>query len=275
MTSSLPAKESEEFVPFSARLMAAMRAKESKRLDRLFNDPFASELAGEEALTFLEQNFKAQDQAYVILRTYFFDNFLLSTSKEVDQVVILASGMDTRAYRLPWSSAIKIYELDQLPILETKKTILQEVVPKCQHCNIGADLTQSWSHLLLAQGYQPKLPSAWLLEGLLVYLNESEVFQLLKIISQLTAIGSYLGLDLANIKAVENVHEPYKSYFRFGCDRPEELLAEYGWEAEAIDVGDKRVHFDLERFINQFSSPDIPNVNRGFFVRAKKNSSEN
>ncbi|NEO57080.1 MAG: SAM-dependent methyltransferase [Okeania sp. SIO3B5] len=270
MTSSLPAKQSEEFVPFSARLMAAMRAKESKRLDSLFNDPFAGELAGEEALTFLEQNFKAQDQAYVILRTHFFDNFLLSTSTEVDQVVILAAGMDTRAYRLPWSSAIKIYELDRLQVLEIKKTILQEVVPKCQHYHIGADLTQPWTHLLLAQGYQSKLPSVWLLEGLLVYLDESEVHQLLKIISELATTGSYLGLDLNNVKGVENVDEPYKSYFRFGCDDPEELLAEYGWEAEAIEVVDKRVHFDLERFSNLFPSPDIPNLSRGFFVRAKK-----
>ncbi|NEP83712.1 MAG: hypothetical protein F6K39_39640 [Okeania sp. SIO3B3] len=104
----------------------------------------------------------------------------------------------------------------------------------------------------------------------MVYLNESEVHQLLKIISELATTGSYLGLDIANVTAVEKADEPYKSYFRFGCDRPEELLAEYGWEAEAIATGDKRVHFDLERFSDRFPSPDIPDVGRGFFVRAKK-----
>ncbi|MEL7035118.1 MAG: SAM-dependent methyltransferase [Cyanobacteria bacterium J06592_8] len=267
MTSSLPSKpQPEQFVPFTARLMAAMRAKETKKSDRLFNDPFAAQLAGEEAFGYVEQKLRAEDQAYVTVRTHLFDDFLVSVSAKAHQVVILASGMDTRAYRLPWPSVTTIYELDQPQVLDTKAAILQEVIPNCQHCAIGADLTQSWSHLLLTKGYQPQLPSVWLLEGLLMYLNESEVHQLLETISQLTAAGSYLGLDVINVKGME--YEPYKGYFRSGFDSPEELLAQHGWEAEVIQPGDEGAHFN--RFTEPLPPRDVPDVARAFLVKAQK-----
>ncbi|WP_424101177.1 SAM-dependent methyltransferase [Moorena producens] len=267
MTSSLPGNpQPEQFVPFTARLMAAIRAKETTRSDRLFNDPFAAKLAGEEAFAVLEQKLKVEDQAYVVVRTRLFDDFLLSASAKAHQVVILASGMDTRAYRLSWSSVTKIYELDQPQVFTTKATILQEVVPNCQHCAISADLTQPWSHLLLTKGYQPELPSVWLLEGLLMYLSEPEVNQLLQTISQLTATDSYLALDLVNVKGIE--YEPYKGYFRSGFDYPEELLAQYDWEAEVIQPGDEGANFD--RFIEPLPPRDVPDVARVFLVKAKK-----
>ncbi|MFM2312616.1 MAG: hypothetical protein RLZZ04_1892 [Cyanobacteriota bacterium] len=258
-------KQPDKFVPFSARLMAAIRALETKRPDRLFDDPFAGNLAGEEAFTFLKQQLKANDLAYVAVRTRFFDDFLLNTCEEANQIVILASGMDTRAYRLPWSSKTKIYELDKAQVLETKKAILSDVIPTCQHYfNLPADLAKPWSHLLLEQGYQPNLPSVWLLEGLLAYLAESEVRQLLKTISQLTTTDSYLGLDLINVKCIE--YKSYKGYWRSGFDYPEELLAEYGWLAEVIQPGDEGAHFG--RYTDKFPPRDIPDIERAFLIKA-------
>jgi methyltransferase (TIGR00027 family) len=174
--------------------------------------------------------------------------------------------MDTRAYRLSWSSATKIYELDRAEVLETKTAILADAKSKSQHYIIPADLTQPWSHLLLEQGYQPNLPSVWLLEGLLMYLTESQVRQLLQIISRLVAAGSYLGLDLVNVKSIE--YEPYKGYFLSGFNSPEELLAEYGWEAEVIQPGDEGAHFD--RYTNKLPPRDVPDVERVFLVKARK-----
>lgn len=261
-----PKPEPDKFVPFTARLMAAMRAKETERTDRLFNDPFAHCLAGKEAVTFVDQKIKEQDRAYVAVRTHFFDDFLLSQSKKANQIVILASGMDTRAYRLPWSSETKIYELDQAQVMEAKKAILANATPKSQHYAISADLTQPWSHLLLEQGYQPTLPSIWLLEGLLMYLTESQVRQLLETISQLTPVDSYLGLDLVNVKSIE--YEPYKGYFRSGFDVPEELLAEYGWFAKVIQPGDEGAHFG--RYTDKLPPRDLMGVERVFLVKAYK-----
>lgn len=267
MSQSTPAPQNpDRFVPFTARLMAAIRAKETARADRLFNDSFAEQLAGEEAFTFLAEKLQEQDRAYVAVRTRFFDDFLVDVATKVNQIVILASGMDTRAYRLPWSSTTKIYELDRAQVLETKKAILANATPNCQHYTIAADLTQSWSHLLLNQGYQPDLPSAWLLEGLLMYLSEPQVTQLLQTISQLTAGGSYIGLDLVNVKSIE--YEPYKGYFRSGFDFPEQLLAEYGWKAKVIQPGDETAHF--ERYTNKLPPRNIPDVERVFLIKAHK-----
>lgn len=267
MTPSVPNKpEPDQFVPFTARLMAAMRAKETARTDSLFNDAFAAKLAGEEAFAVLEQKLTEEDQSYVAVRTRFFDDFLLDVCSEINQIVILASGMDTRAYRLPWSSATKIYELDQAQVLETKKAILVDATPTCQHYCIPADLTQPWSHLLLEQGYQPNLPSVWLLEGLLMYLTEPQVHQLLRTISQLTSSNSYLGLDLVNVKSIE--YEPYKGYFRSGFDCPEELLTKFGWNAEVIQPGDERAHFG--RYTSKLPPRHVMDVKRVFLVKADK-----
>ena len=257
---------SDRFVPFTARVMAAIRAKETASPDPLFRDPFAERLAGEEAFTFLEQKLTAEDRAYVAVRTRFYDDFLLDRCNEVAQVTILASGMDTRAYRLPWSPQTKIYELDRAEVLATKKAILTDTKPNCQHYTVGADLTQPWSHLLLDQGYQIDSPSVWLLEGLLMYLTEPQVCQLLQTISQLTTINSYIGLDLVNVKSIE--YEPYKGHFRSGFDFPEELLANYGWQVEVIQPGDAGAHFD--RFTNKLPPRDVPNVERVFLVKGKK-----
>ncbi|MEL6437802.1 MAG: SAM-dependent methyltransferase [Cyanobacteria bacterium J06621_8] len=267
MTQPTPEKpDLAQFVPFSARLMAAMRAKETARPDRLFNDPFAVQLAGEEAFAYIEESLKGQDRAYVAVRTRFFDDFLLDGAQNAHQIVILASGMDTRAYRIPWSSGTKIYELEQAEVLETKTAILQDAIPTCEHFSIAADLTQPWSHLLLESGYQPNLPSVWLIEGLLMYLTESEVRQLLQTISGLTVVSSYLGLDLVNVSSME--YEPYKGYFRSGFDYPEELLAECGWRAEVFQPGDEEAYFG--RYTDKLPPRDVAGVQRAFLVKADK-----
>ena len=256
---------SDRFVPFTARVMAAIRAKETASPDPLFRDSFAERLAGEEAFAFLEQKLTAEDRAYVAVRTRFFDDFLLDCCNEVAQLVILASGMDTRAYRLPWSPETKIYEIDRAEVLQTKKAILADTQPNCQHYTVGADLTQPWSHLLLDQGYQNDSPSVWLLEGLLMYLTEPQLDRLLQTVSQLTAADSYIGLDLINVKSIE--YEPYKGYFRSGFDFPEELLAKYGWQAEVIQPGDEGAHFGRT---NKLPPRDVPDVERVFLVKGHK-----
>lgn len=255
-----------QFVPFTARLMAAMRAKETARPDRLFNDSYAAQLAGEEAFAVLEEKLKGDDRAYIAVRTRFFDDFLLQANTKANQIVILASGMDTRAYRLAWSSGTVVYELDQAAVIARKESILADVQPNCQYQAIAADLTQSWSHLLLEQGYQPNIPSVWLLEGLLMYLTEPQVRQLLATISQLTVAESYLGLDLVNVSSIE--YEPYKGYFQSGFDLPEELLAEYGWQGEVWQPGDEGAHFG--RYLNRLPARSVPDVQRAFLVKASK-----
>lgn len=258
------------FLPLSARLTAAMRSQETARSDRIFNDPFATQLAGEDAFAFLAQRKIQPEQdgrPYVVVRTRFFDDFLLS--KQLSQVVILASGMDTRAYRLPWLANTKVYELDQLEVLSYKETVLKDVPPTCQRYAIAADLTQPWSHLLLDQGYRPDIPSLWLIEGLLMYLSAVQVDILLTTVSQLAVAGSWLGLDLINVKAIESASDKgFQGYWRSGFDNPEKLLANYGWQANVIQPGEEGAHFG--RYTNKLPPRDVPNVERVFLVTAQK-----
>ena len=262
-----PPNEAEDygkFVPFSARMMAAMRARESSRDDRLFHDPFADLLAGEEAFQRVDQQLTPRDQAYVAVRTRFFDD-LLSYS-QANQVILLASGLDTRAYRYPWNPGTNVYELDYPEVLSYKATLLETTTPSCNHYLIPADLTQPWKEKLLESGYQPGAPSVWLIEGLLMYLVAEQVHALLGTVSDLSSADSWIGVDLINANGVN--YGPYEGYFRFGCDVPEELLLEYGWQAKVLQPGDEGANFG--RYTERYSDREVPDVMRAFLVKAQK-----
>jgi methyltransferase (TIGR00027 family) len=265
MDSLFVGEDYSKFVPFTAQMMAAMRARETSREDRLFNDPFAAILAGEEAFQRVDLQLTSQDQNYVAVRTRFFDDFLFSS--KISQIVLLASGLDARAYRFPWNPDVAIYELDHPEVLSYKAALLKNVNPSCKHHLIAADLTQPWEENLLAAGYSPELPSIWLIEGLLMYFSEVQVDRLLKSVSNLSTQGSFLGADLINVKSLE--YEPYKGYFRFGCDTPEKLLSNYGWQAEVIQPGDADANFG--RYTEPSPAREVPDVMRVFLVRARKN----
>ena len=262
------AKDYSSFVPFTARMMAAIRAQESTKAGALFIDPFARQLAGEEALQQVEQQLTDKYRAYVAVRTYFFDNFLLSN--QVAQVVILAAGLDTRSFRLRWPKDSKVYELDYPEVISFKAGILADAVPNCEHITIGADLTQPWQDKLLEREFAPKQPSMWLIEGLLMYLSAEQVHSLLRDVSELSANGSCLGLDLVNVKAINKAinGEPHREYFQSGWDQPEELLAEYGWDADVIQPGDKAANFG--RYTWVLPPREIAGMERTFLVSAKR-----
>jgi methyltransferase (TIGR00027 family) len=258
------AKDYSQFVPFTARMMAAMRARETSREDRLFNDPFAEKLAGEEAFQQVDLQLTPQDQAYVAVRTRFFDDFLVGSPRR--QVVLVASGLDTRAYRLPWHPEVEVYELDHPEVLAYKADWLKDTNPSCQHHLIAADLTQPWEEKLLSVGYSPLSPSVWLIEVLLMYLSQGEASHLLESISNLSTRGSQLGIDLINVKSLE--YGPYKGYFQFGTDDPEKLLFHYGWQAEVTQPGNDGANFG--RYVEPLPPLEVQDVMRAFLVKANK-----
>ena len=94
-------------------LVAAIRAMESTRDDRLFTDPFADKLAGETGRQLLAAAVAATGErstTQIVVRTRFFDEALLRAARAAKQVVILAAGMDARAYRLAWPDDTTLYE---------------------------------------------------------------------------------------------------------------------------------------------------------------------
>ncbi len=265
--------EIKKIVPFTSLLIAAERAIETERENALFKDPYARKLAGEEAFLALDPKkniiTKQKGRPYIPVRTRFFDDFLIRSASQCNQIIILGAGMDTRAFRLNLPENTHIYEIDQPEVLDYKNTILQNVSPNNNCHSIKADLRFPWIHLLLESGYCQDQPSIWLLEGLLYYLTEIEVNQLLKTISDVSAKNSYIAADLVNRKSLEG-DTKIRQHWCSGFDEPETLFADHGWRASVVQPGDENAHFG--RYINKLPPRHIPNVKRVFFVTAKKQS---
>ena len=113
------------------------------------------------------------------------------------QVVIPAAGLDSRAYRLAWPEGTVVFELDQPQVLEFKRDVLARSgeAPTAERREIAVDLRDDWPHALLQSGFDPSRPSAWLVEGLLVYLPAAAQSELFAGIQALAAPGSHVAVE--------------------------------------------------------------------------------
>ena len=235
-------------------MTAAARARESARPDRLFEDPWAEVLAGSAGCAFLERQDEVLPPTPIfVVRHRFFDDFLLrSSDQEINQVVLIAAGLDTRAYRLKWPAGVRIYELDQPDVLAYKQAVLDQAgaSPNCERRAVPTDLREDWATDLVAAGFERSKPTAWLAEGLLFYLPESAVGSLLSSTATLSAQGSVLGTDTmsATMLASEERRAWVRLYaesgapFVFGTDHPADLLIAHGWQPKihiAREIGEQ------------------------------------
>src|SRR5215217_2017991 len=265
--------------------MAAARARESRRPDALFDDPLAAAFAGREGFAWLEGMEVARlwggPGLYIVIRTRFFDDFLLSSclSTGARQIVLLAAGMDARAFRISWPPQTRLYELDRPEVLAAKETVITRTGarPACERHAIGADLGRpSWSEALLEAGYEAREPSVWLVEGLLFYMSEAAVHLLLDAVRALASPGSRLSADLVNEELLRSpTLWPLLSTFAgrglvgyFGANDPEALFAEHGWKAQATQPGEQGANFG--RWPYPVARREVPNVPRIFLVRARR-----
>ena len=272
-----------ESLAFTARWAAAQRARESQRPDRLFDDPLATALAGPEGAEMLRlsevTNPRARQTAeYMVVRTRFVDDFLLRAVDSSDsprkQVVMLAAGMDTRAYRLSLPMDTVCYELDQPAVLALKQELLQrnEAPAAVRRIPVPVDLLSDWIAPLETAGFQGAQPSVWILEGLLFYLKEPEVRRLLVGVSQCAARRSALAADLISASfltspwtqpALQTMKERGMGWY-WGTDDPEQFFGEFGWETAAVQPGEESANF------GRWSDPVFPRAQRelprSFFV---------
>jgi methyltransferase (TIGR00027 family) len=110
-------------------------------------------------------------------------------------VVLLASGLDSRAFRLRWPAGVRLFELDLPEVLGFKERVLATATPSCVRAAIPADLRENWAERLLDAGFQPGVPTAWLVEGLLIYLSYDEAARLLETVGELSAPGSQVSFE--------------------------------------------------------------------------------
>ena len=269
----------------TSRWMAAARARESERTDRLFDDPLAAALAGPEGFAWLERMESAARSnspgLYPVIRTRFFDDFLLDACRRlgVRQGVLAASGLDTRAFRLNWPPQVCLYEMDLPEVLDAKEEVIEAAGAEasCERRTIRVDLSQeTWPEALLAVGYQPERPSVWLIEGLLFYLTRAAVHGLLEKVGVLTVTGSLLGLDVMNrglffspaTWPMRVVLALRGAPGRFGTNDPEKLMARHGWEADVTQPGEEGANFG--RWPRPMVPRWLPGLARSFLVKAHK-----
>jgi methyltransferase (TIGR00027 family) len=274
--------KSDQKLGMTARWTAAVRAYENSRADRLFTDPWADMLAGREGREWIERR-SVDSVAPIILRTRYFDDFLqyITSEKQVRQIILMAAGLDTRAFRLSWPEQTQIFELDQASVLEEKEAVLDSVDARatCKRRTVKVDLTDAWSDSLMMAGFEPERPSGWLLEGFLFYIPDQTITDLLSKVSQLAVFGSWLGFDIVNgislthplarawIEMQANAGAPWMGTM----DDPVAFLAARGWKATLTQAGQPDANHGRWPFpIVPTLMPGIPH---NWFVTAEKERS--
>ncbi len=165
--------------------VAAIRALESARVDRLFDDRLAAKFVAASGRPLAERRQAAAAdgrapqywnaiQIWVVIRTRFLDDFLADACAEgCRQVVLLGAGLDARAFRLDLPAGVRFFELDLPGVLEFKQRVVDATGarPNGARSVVPCDLSEDWPTALAAAGYRPEVRSAWIAEGLLVYLR--------------------------------------------------------------------------------------------------------
>jgi methyltransferase (TIGR00027 family) len=193
------------------------------------------------------------------VRTKYFDDFFTSaTDAGVRQAVILASGLDARPYRLPWPPGTTVFEVDQPQVIEFKTRTFAEIgaTPAAALHSIGIDLRQNWTRELLLAGFDTRVPTAWIAEGLLGYLPPDAQDRLFDEITRLSAPGSRIATDwvldvrvLANdgvraIAASQRAHgldldDPADLTYQGERNGVVDYLHRHGWHTTTVTVEDE------------------------------------
>lgn len=201
---------------------------------------------------------------YVATRTVFFDEFCASAIEQgIQQVVIVAAGLDTRSYRLPCLAGIHVYEIDQPAIHEFKQSTLraQGHTPIANTHPVAVDLrNDDWPIALTEAGWDESVPTAWIIEGLLPYLSSTEHERLFRTVTQLSANRSQL--------AAEVYHHATS---HFGSERLER------WKEEAADIDTALgVDVDVTAFIKHDDATDTASwlTNHGWVTETLDSRSE-
>jgi methyltransferase (TIGR00027 family) len=253
----------------TATFVASGRAMATKDPRGLINDPFAEPLVravgldffvkmmdGELDMSAIENFTPTRAQAMVdgmALRTKYFDDYFINAGDTgIRQVVILASGLDSRAYRLPWPAGTVVYELDQPQVIEFKTQTLAGIgaEPTTTRHTVPIDLRQDWPAALKAAGLDTAAPTAWLAEGLLIYLPPDAQDRLLDNITALSAPGSAVGvtsvpgiadLDVDRISAMSGQFRDHgmdvdMASLVYTGERNDifDYLKSKGWQGEAV-----------------------------------------
>ena len=265
----------------TATMVAVGRAVASTDEHGLINDPWAAPLVravGIPAFTMMVDgtldiaDVAPQAAAQVrsnidemAVRTKFFDDYFLAAGEQgIRQAVILASGLDSRAYRLPWADGTVVYEVDQPEVIAFKTATLSGIgaEPTATHRTVAVDLREDWPKALRDNGFDSSLPTSWSAEGLLIYLPPEAQDKLFDNITALSAPGSRLATEhVPDLTAFTDERSQHlrDRLKQLGSDlemadlvyqgerrHPVEYLAERGWDVTAVPNRDAYAANDFE-----------------------------
>jgi methyltransferase (TIGR00027 family) len=247
-------------VGYTALLVAGWRALHAVSPQPLVRDEYAKlfiaasqdpYLAGVLANPGTSEDEMAFPRLYGV-QTRFFDDFFSSAGEAgIRQAVIVAAGLDSRAYRLEWPSGTTVFEIDLPKVLEFKARVLNEhsATPKALRQEVAADLRTDWSRALEAAGFDTEIPSAWSVEGILPYLTDEAQNALFTRISGLSAPGSRVAvgalgsrLDREQLEALETNHPgvnmsgdvDFSALTYEPKSDPADWLAAHGWVVQPV-----------------------------------------
>jgi methyltransferase (TIGR00027 family) len=240
----------------TATMVAAGRARATR--DGLIDDRFAEPLVRAVGVDFMTRwaageldsaDVDEPDAAWgmqrmtdmMAVRTRFIDAFFAEAVAQkdpaIDQVVILASGLDARAYRLPWAPGTTVFEIDQPQVLEFKAATIAELgaEPTAEVRNVPIDLRHDWPSALRQAGFDTGRPAAWAAEGLIGFLPPEAQDRLLDNITDLSADGSQLVAEVFANTGVSGdaLNAASEKWRRNGLDI---ALGELGFPGERNDV---------------------------------------
>ena len=252
----------------TATMVAAARAVASQQSNAIINDPFAAPLVRAVGLDFFRRLVDgdiAPSEIYdgggkdlaletdsMAVRTRFFDDFFLNAARDgIRQSVILAAGLDARAYRLAWPLGSVVYEVDQPKVVEFKSATMSNLgaAPTADRRTVSIDLREDWPAALLSSGFDVTQPTSWSAEGLLMYLPPEAQDRLFDNITELSAPGSKLATEYhpdSDSTMTQRAQEFNDRWAKVGCDgnlsglfydgdraNVADYLTERGWEVAA------------------------------------------
>jgi methyltransferase (TIGR00027 family) len=265
-----------ESVGATALGVAASRAAETASADPLIRDDFAGLLVSSagpawERLATPDLDWIGDDEHgrrahrlswdYQAVRTHFFDEYFgAATQGGIRQAVLLAAGLDARAYRLDWPADTTVYEIDQPAVLDYKTATLDAAgaVPAAARRPVAVDLRDDWPAALDAAGFDSAAPTAWLAEGLLPYLPPEAQDRLFELVTSLSAPGSQIAVEVFSFDAENDGRRAarrarWQRMQRLGLDINVETLTyrdrdradaaqwltDHGWQVHTVDNADE------------------------------------
>jgi methyltransferase (TIGR00027 family) len=249
----------------TATMVAAARAIATKTDNPLIDDRFAEPLVRAVGVDFFtrwatgdlaaadldddESSWKLEHMPDAMAaRTRFFDTFFReATQGGIRQAVILASGLDARAYRLAWPAGTTVFEVDQPQVIAFKTATLTDLgaIPTADRRTVAIDLRHDWPAALVEAGFDTSQPTVWIAEGLFGYLPPEAQDRLLDNISALSADGSRLATE-----AVPDISQMDLDRAREMMRKATEKWRAHGFELEFADLGYEGERNDVAAYLD-------------------------